>query len=298
MEIFTKILHFFEKKRKKLIWIPLGLFIAALLVLGFTFLTTGEFIQKDVSLVGGTVLTIETGMSSQEIEHSLSDVELHFSSFLGSSVSVSDLKNAGETVAYIIKTKVDDTVGRDALVAEAQNYFGVEAQFISVELTQSQFGEVFFRNLLFGVGVALVLMAFVVYFTFRRWVPSSIIIFAVISDMIVTLAIVSLLGVELSSAGIAAFLMIIGYAVDTNILLTWNMLKKPDLKQIERIRISARTGLVMTATTIGALIVALFITNSSIIFQIMLILLVGLIVDLLNTWLLNTELLWRYTDEN
>jgi preprotein translocase subunit SecF len=293
VHIMNKLKHFYEKHHKQLMWIPIGLFVCALGILSFLFLTTGSIIEKDVSLAGGIVVTVEV-----DTDYNMEEVATYFSQNLDLIVTASDLKNSGKTVGVILKTKADSTEKRDELVALSKDYFDVSEQFLSVEQTQSQFGSIFFLNLLQGIFIALVLMGVVVYLTFRRVVPSLIIIFAVISDLLITLAIVSVFGLQLSSAGIAAFLMIIGYAVDTNVLLTWNMLKKPDLKAIDRIGISARTGLIMTFTTLGALSIALFVTNSAVISQILTILLVGLLVDLLNTWFLNTALLWRFTDEN
>jgi preprotein translocase subunit SecF len=40
-----------------------------------------------------------------------------------------------------------------------------------------------------------------------------------------TLVVVNLLGMKLSSAGIVSFLMLIGYSVDTDIMLTTRLLK-------------------------------------------------------------------------
>ena len=40
------------------------------------------------------------------------------------------------------------------------------------------------------------------------------------------LALIDFLGIEISAAGIAAFLMLIGYSVDTDILLTSRALKR------------------------------------------------------------------------
>jgi len=56
-------------------------------------------------------------------------------------------------------------------------------------------------------------------------VPSSCVILAAVSDIISTIAVTNLLGLKMSTAGIAALLMLIGYSVDTDILLTTKVLK-------------------------------------------------------------------------
>ena len=69
-------------------------------------------------------------------------------------------------------------------------------------------------------------MGLVVFIYFRTLVPSLAVILAAFSDIVVTLAIFNLTGEKLSTAGVAAFLMLIGYSVDTDILLNTRVLKK------------------------------------------------------------------------
>jgi len=55
-----------------------------------------------------------------------------------------------------------------------------------------------------------------------------------------------------------------------------------------------KTGLTMTLASMAAVIVALIVTTSDTLHQIMLILLIGLIADIINTWLQNAVLLRIY----
>ena len=55
----------FEKHYKKLLFIPLIIFILALAVIGFKYFSGQELIKKDVSLTGGVTLTAFT---SEEID--------------------------------------------------------------------------------------------------------------------------------------------------------------------------------------------------------------------------------------
>ena len=141
------------------------------------------------------------------------------------------------------------------------------------------------------IGIVLI----VIYF--KSSVPSFVVILNVFSDILVTLAIIDLIGMKLSTAGIAAFLMIIGYSVDTNILLSTKLLKRKEGKVIDRLFDSMKTGLTMTLTTSIAIIVALIFTQSGVIKQIMTILLIGLIVDMIYTWLQNATILRLYLEK-
>ena len=55
-----------------------------------------------------------------------------------------------------------------------------------------------------------------------------------------------------------------------------------------------RTGLTMSATTISAILVALIFVESDIVKQIMLVLFIGLLVDLVMTWIQNVGILRLY----
>jgi preprotein translocase subunit SecF len=139
-------------------------------------------------------------------------------------------------------------------------------------------------------------MGIVVFLYFRTFVPSIAVILAAFSDLIVTLAVINLMGIKLSTAGIAAFLMIIGYSVDTDILLTTRLVKRTHGTVMSRLMESMKTGMTMSATTIVVVTLALIFTQSETIRQIMTILLVGLMIDVINTWIQNAGIIRIYLE--
>ena len=111
-----------------------------------------------------------------------------------------------------------------------------------------------------------------------------------------TLVVVNLLGIKVSSAGIIAFLMLIGYSVDTDILLTTRILKRNEGSLNQRIFGAFKTGTTMTLTSLFAVLFALIVVSSfsSVLTQIFTILSIGLAFDLLNTWITNVSILKWY----
>jgi len=107
----------------------------------------------------------------------------------------------------------------------------------------------------------------------------------------VRVAIFNLTGMKLSTAGIAAFLMLIGYSVDTDILLSSHLLKRKEGGMWVRLHSAFKTGIMMSVTTIAAITVSLIFSRSETITQIMVILLIGLLVDIIMTWIQNAGLL-------
>jgi preprotein translocase subunit SecF len=124
-----------------------------------------------------------------------------------------------------------------------------------------------------------------------------------LSDIVITIAVVNLMGVKISASGIVAFLLVIGFSVDTDILLTIKVLKRKEGTVMERIYNAIKIGTLMTISSIAAVAVGLSLSKSEVISQIMLVLLIGLIVDLFTTWIQNVGILrlyleWKEKHEN
>ena len=90
--------------------------------------------------------------------------------------------------------------------------------------------------------------------------------------------------------------MLIGYSVDTDMLLTTRLMRKKDESNHEAIIGAFKTGMMMTLTTLGALLVGFIFTQSDVIRQIMQILLIGLVLDIINTWVQNAGLLLWFAE--
>lgn len=126
--------------------------------------------------------------------------------------------------------------------------------------------------------------------------PSAAVILAAFSDIVITLAVVNVLGIKISTAGIAAFLMLIGYSVDTDILLSTRVLKRNKGSIYHRIVSSLQTGMMMSITSGAAALIGFLVSRSDEIKQIMLIILIGLITDIIVTWLQNTGIIRLYAE--
>ena len=139
--------------------------------------------------------------------------------------------------------------------------------------------------------IAFILMAIVVFVYFRMLVPSLSVILVAFSDIVTTLAIFNLTGSKLTTGGVAAFLMLVGYSVDTEMLLNSKALKQPGSVFLQQIYSAISTGMTMTLTVLAAVFVALIFVNNDVVKQIMLVLFIGLLVDMVNSWILNVGLL-------
>lgn len=147
--------------------------------------------------------------------------------------------------------------------------------------------------------VAFVLLITVILLFFREIVPSGLIIFAVIFDVFAALAGMAIFNIPLSLTTIPALLMLIGYSVDTDILLSTRVLKDVSKDPFDSANSSVATGLTMTFTTMATIIVMLivsYLTQMLVIYEISIILICGLVGDVISTWFFNAPALIRYAE--
>jgi preprotein translocase subunit SecF len=139
--------------------------------------------------------------------------------------------------------------------------------------------------------IAFLIGAGLIITYFKYSIPSIAVIFAAFSDIVITVAVVDIMGIKIGTAGIAAFLMLIGYSVDTDILLTTRVLKRTEGSVYDRIVGALKTGMTMSLTALAAVLVGFFVAQSATVKQIMIILIIGLLADILNTWIQNAGIL-------
>ena len=296
INIRSAIRNFYDKQYKKLMIIPLIMLLLAIISISYQVATTGDFIQRDVTLKGGVTITIpsEKPVDIAGLQSQLS------SRFKENDISARTLKRAGTDVGIIITADIDaeNKENIDLFLSSIAEKLSIKLEegSYSIEVMGSALGADFFKNSLNALLFSFLFMAIVVFAVFRVPIPSLAVILAAFSDIVVTVAVVNLLGIKLGTAGIAAFLMLIGYSVDTDILLTTRVLKRKEGTEFERILSSVSTGMTMTLTAITAVAVAIIFTQNDTIRQIMTILLIGLLADIINTWIQNVGILRLYLE--
>ncbi len=289
----TKFSFNYDKHYGKLFVIPVLLMLFSVGYLFYFHAQTGDFIIKDISLSGGTTITVFGNFSDnvlQDLEQGL-NAEYKDISFRRLTESTS-----GKTSTIIIESQEST----DKIKASIEKLLGLELtqQNSSIEFSDSALSGNFYRQLIIALIISFVLMSIVIFIMFKSFIPSTAVIFAAFSDIVMPLALIDFLGIKLSAAGIAAFLMLIGYSVDTDILLTTRALKKQGGTLNERIYGAFKTGIFMTLTALAAVLPAFFLITGlpNSFRQIFFILALGLMADIINTWLTNASIIKWYCD--
>lgn len=291
MTFKEKWFYWYEHKYKLLMIIPFLLVFLALIQIGVQYSVTGDFVHKGITLKGGSTITISSdGVDAAKLEKVLQ------AQFPSEDVAVRTITSTGKVVGLAIDSDAQETTAINALVSALKKEVVLNQGDYSIEIVGSSLGESFFKQTAMALLVAFLLMGIVVVLYFRLMIPSLAVILAAFSDITVTLALFNLTGVKLSTAGVAAFLMLVGFSVDTDVLLTTRVLKRKDGSVMDRIYGAVRTGITMTTTTLAAVLVVLIFVNSDVIKQIMLILFIGLLVDMVMTWIQNVGILRLYLE--
>lgn len=272
---------------KKLMIIPFLLLLVSVVIVG-----TGardNTIPMSIDLKGGTLITIQVTEEIPDLEKRLGDA-------FDYGIHVRVVRDGfGNVVGEDIE--IDETLNVDER-REVENFLvemGVKGSILTNTIWPT-LSEMFIRQAIKAIVFAFSFMAVVVFLRFRTFVPSFAVILSAFSDIVVTLAIMIVLNIQLSLASFVALLLLLGYSVDTDILLTTKLLvrRKGDID--ERIKKAMGTGLTMSGTTLTALVVLLVVSTSRILDEIAMVLVIGLVVDLMNTWIQNVGILRIYLE--
>ena len=283
---------FYNKNYKILLTIPLIFLIICFIYLYNFQMQNGDIILKDITLTGGTSVQINSKVNLEELK---SELEANFKE-----ISIREIYDltTGEQLAVVVET----TAEINEITLFLENYLGftLDESNSSIEFTGSSLSESFYKQLQIALLISFILMSIVVFVTFRTFIPSIAVIFAALGDIIMTLTVVNILGIKVSTAGIVAFLMLISYSVDTDILLTSRVLKKKEDSVNERIYSALKTGITMTLTSLIVVMIGYFVVSefSKIFSQIFTILAIGLLFDIFNTWIFNAGIIKWYAEKN
>lgn len=355
----------YDKHYKKAILVPIIILLLSLGYLTYFYMQNGDIMKKDVSLTGGTSITLFGNFSLEEVSNILSE---EFSDIAISTISDS----LGQTSGVVILVAGESPEKIQNIIEDKLNIKLTEENS-SVEFTGSELSQGFYSQLTRALAFAFILMALVIFFVFGEnkkikiyatiltaiaarltfpisnqigfilfllvvgffiWglvsmktikeigiliglfilfvvlfffpiylfiipvsiaiialfsiysVQSILIILSVFANLVNSLALANILGISISSAGIVAFLMLVGYSVDDNVLLTSKVNRRKGSIN-PAIFDAFKTAIMMVSTSFLAVAIAFVLLHrfESILNQIFLIIMFGLSFDLINTWM-------------
>ena len=271
---------------RQLAAVPLAVLAVALAVILGWVVVTGAPANLGMDFVGGTELTVQTTEDTEAIEASFEeDATVH--------------QIRGESDQYSVRVASHDTESLQQQARENLEPASGDDPVLSAVTVSPAFGSDNQTLALYGLGVAFVGMSTLAFALFRTFVPSIAIVVSAFSDIVIPMAVMNLAGIPLTLGTVAGLLMLIGYSVDSDIVLNNHVLRRSGGFYESTYR-AMETGVTMTLTSMAAMtmltIVALLF-GITILWQIGLVLVVGLAADLMNTYMLNLSLLRWYKFE-
>jgi Preprotein translocase subunit SecF len=164
---------------------------------------------------------------------------------------------------------------------------------ISIQQYSSLVGNLIFNQFLFFVILAMILAAFIIFIAFRASKITLNIISTILFDVVGLLSILSITKYPIGANGFIGMLMILGFAIDNNVVLSTNIVKEKDKPFIERVRMSFRVGMLMEVIALYTLLLLYFIVPEPSVDEFAFVLSIAIILDLLY-YLIGNIPLYKY----
>jgi preprotein translocase subunit SecF len=260
---------------RQMVVLPMVLLIVSLAILGYNMASTGMPVKPGMDFSGGTAVTFLNPENPDNLRAMFSGYPL--------------IEPIGEK--FIKFGPMDDATFESLATLVNEQYPDAKIDQIG-----PSFGQTLQEQAVFALTISFIGMAIVVFLAFRSFVPAGAVVLSAFADIAMTAAVMSVIGIELTLPTTAALLMLIGYSVDSDILLTMRVLKRQG-KLNEKLSGAFHTGIIMTTTTLAAIAamwVVAFAGEITVIRDIASVLLIGLVIDMLNTWLTNAGIIKWY----
>ena len=277
--------------------IPVALVILSIGVLAFGYLTPGSALSLGQDFTGGTTITYQV---DQEYDTNTINQIFAEAGYPGSGAVT-----VGENQSLLQVTAPPPEISRaDAANILANNSiqsFNItESDILSRNFSQRELGERLLMLATWTFILAFSIMSLVIFISFRDLIPSLAVIFAASADILFAVAAMSLLDIPLTPGSLSALLMLIGYSVDTDIVLSSRVLKQKKGSIKDRIWSSTKTGVTMSAGGIAGFAIlytlSMIIVGPSTLSELASVMVIGLLADMPFTWFGNAIILKKYVE--
>lgn len=268
-------------KNRQLIAIPLVVSIllsASLLVLGM---------PPSRDFKGGSLVMVQGLQNVPDPSSVKSAIE----SLLGKNVDVISVEN-GFHIETDALSESEETNVKGTLF----NQFGVPTNSVIIEPIGPVISSLQGEQIVYSIIVVFIVIGIITFIIFRRRVISMAILLVVELDILCVLGYMALFRVPLGLTSITAIVMIVGYAIDTNILLAYHVFKRVGGEPREQAATSLNTGLTMSVLLIVILLSLNLLTSAMQLDVLTATLIFGVAINILNTWFLGAGILLGHAE--
>lgn len=277
--------------------IPIAMLAIALMVLGGSFLANGQVFEKGTDFSGGNevLYTINDSTTIDEVEQAFVDYEQ----------TDWQLQDVNVRTQTSNENKISVTTPPPIIESEdqAQNILtqqGIDAQVDQLLSRTGILGEAFLLQAQIAFVLAFTIMSLVIFTAFRDFIPAVAVVFAATGDILMAAAGMVVFGVPLTLGSVAALLMLIGYSVDTDIVMSLRVLKQRRGSVKEKLWSATKTGVTMSSGGIAGFsilyLVSIAIVGPTELSRISSVMVMGLVADIPLTYFGNGVILSKYVN--
>lgn len=272
--------------------VPIVMFLAAVAVLGFNYVSTGEMLNMGTDFSGGSEVqvAIEGGFQASEVEDAFAAA--------GRPQADTLTQTTGNQTLAIVQLPPPTIEEEEAMnILEDAGY---EAEIVGLRTLSASVSQQFFLQAQIAFLLAFTTMSIVIFVAFKDLTPSLAVILAAFGDIVFAAGGMALLGIPLTLGSLAALLMLIGYSVDTDIVLSTRILRRSRGELKERVWSSVKTGTTMSMGGVAGFtllyIISYAMVGPSELSNIAAVMVIGLLADMPFTWLGNVIILKKYVE--
>jgi len=268
----SKIFEFlFIKHYKKIIIVPILILLFNLLPMLYNFYQTGKPFNLGIDITGGIKITVKNANIDENILREICKVNCEIKKI------VTFGKLSGYELYYPENVNIDNI--KNYLI---QN--GVKEENIVIGKFSGKVGMSLFKTLIIILIIGFILVTVVVYYYFRSILPAISITFSTFMDMVNILGTLTLLNIPISLITITALLMLIGYSEDSDTLLATYLYKRHG-KLDERLKKAFQIEMKEDIAAVIVFVLMIIISKIDLIRILALTLLLGIIYDVIDTWM-------------
>lgn len=281
----------------KYLYVPVALIILSVVALLAGYVTQGPAIQLGQDFTGGTTITYDL---DQDIDTNTINQIFAEAGHPGSNAIV-----VGENQSMLQVTAPPPEITRDEAVTimsdnSIRSFNITDEDILSRDFSEKERGERLLMLATWTFILAFSIMSLVIFISFRDLIPSLAVIFAASADILFAVAAMSVLRIPLTPGSLSALLMLIGYSVDTDIVLSSRVLKQKKGSIKDRIWSSTKTGVTMSAGGIAGFTilyaVSMLLVGPSTLSVLSSVMVIGLLADMPFTWFGNAIILKKYVE--
>ncbi len=278
---------------KKLIVIPLILAAIFGSIISFNWITQGRPVPLSLEFSGGSYIRIHNIQNPRKTQKTqfLNSFEQEFEtsaqihSFENGMSVETPVNLLGREENQTAHGKVETLLNQSGIIGDPE----INIQTMGSIITN------LYKNQARNAAIAsIIAMAIILFIALREYTAIGSILSVIGLDLLGILGGMSILGIPLSLSSMAGILLIFGYAVNTNILLSTNVLRRKGGDPRTRAGKAMNTGIKMSATSATALVILNLFSTAPELQQISAVIVLGILVDMVNTWLFNSGILLRH----